>query len=241
MKTIISHFYNEEYLLPWWLNHHKKYFDRGIMIDYNSTDKSTEIIKAICPDWEIIATKNSHFDAGLIDREVEEIEKEVKGWRVVLNTTEFIVGHFKELSDAAEEKDILIPAYIMTDSKQTQFTHPDPNLDLVKQRQHGASFREHFNFKHARKMSNYFSAYPLGRHYNRYNTDSFRILWYGFSPMNDELLKRKLQIQNKMSDQEKQSGLGSHHLTNRESLIRQFQDWQTKSIDLSDEIEQFLL
>ena len=45
MKSIISHFYNEEYLLPWWLNHHKKYFDYGLMIDYNSPDISVEVIK----------------------------------------------------------------------------------------------------------------------------------------------------------------------------------------------------
>lgn len=47
--TVISHFYNEEYLLPWWLNHHKNIFDNGILINYGSTDKSVEIIKSICP------------------------------------------------------------------------------------------------------------------------------------------------------------------------------------------------
>ena len=45
--TIISHFYNEEYLLPFWLNHHKKYFTNAIMIDYDSTDNSVDIIKKI--------------------------------------------------------------------------------------------------------------------------------------------------------------------------------------------------
>ncbi len=53
-KTIISHFYNEEYLLPWWLEHHKKYFNHGIMINYASTDNSVSIIKQICPDWTAI-------------------------------------------------------------------------------------------------------------------------------------------------------------------------------------------
>jgi hypothetical protein len=48
MKTVISHFYNEEYMLPWWLKHHRQYFDHGILIDYGSTDKSLDIIKKIC-------------------------------------------------------------------------------------------------------------------------------------------------------------------------------------------------
>ena len=74
-KTIVSHFYNEEYLLPWWLSHHKNHFDYGIMIDYNSTDKSKEIIEEICPHWKIVKTKNEYFDSDIIDREVEEYEK----------------------------------------------------------------------------------------------------------------------------------------------------------------------
>ena len=53
-KTVVTHFFNEEYLLPWWLEHHKKYFDHGVMIDYNSTDSSVEIIKKICPTWTIV-------------------------------------------------------------------------------------------------------------------------------------------------------------------------------------------
>ena len=73
-KTIISHFYNEEYLLPFWLKHHSKMFDHGILIDYNSTDRSVDIIREICPTWEIIDSRNELFDAVLIDKEVEDIE-----------------------------------------------------------------------------------------------------------------------------------------------------------------------
>ena len=72
MRTVITHFYNEEYLLPWWLNHHKKYFDHGIMIDYGSTDKSVEIIKEICPNWEIHNTKYEYFYAPWIEHEILE-------------------------------------------------------------------------------------------------------------------------------------------------------------------------
>ena len=43
--TVISHFYNEEYLLPWWLAHHTKLFDHGILINKGSTDRSVEICK----------------------------------------------------------------------------------------------------------------------------------------------------------------------------------------------------
>ena len=44
-KTVLCHFYNEEWILPFWLKHHREIFDHGIMIDYNSTDRSVEIIR----------------------------------------------------------------------------------------------------------------------------------------------------------------------------------------------------
>jgi FkbM family methyltransferase len=40
MTTLIGHFRNEEYLLPWWLRHHVPMFDHGVLIDYSSTDAS---------------------------------------------------------------------------------------------------------------------------------------------------------------------------------------------------------
>ena len=41
-KIIFSHFYNEEFLLPFWLQHHKKIFDHGVLFDYDSSELSSE-------------------------------------------------------------------------------------------------------------------------------------------------------------------------------------------------------
>ncbi|PFY55127.1 hypothetical protein COL52_26315, partial [Bacillus toyonensis] len=84
--TLISHFYNEEYLLPWWLMHHTKLFDHGILINRGSTDRSVEICKLFAPHWEIRDSKVLEFDAVLVDQEVMNIEKEITGWKMVLNT-----------------------------------------------------------------------------------------------------------------------------------------------------------
>ncbi|MCA3390648.1 MAG: glycosyltransferase family 2 protein, partial [Roseomonas sp.] len=40
MRSVICHFFNEAYLLPWWLKHHVPIFDHGVMIDHGSTDGS---------------------------------------------------------------------------------------------------------------------------------------------------------------------------------------------------------
>jgi hypothetical protein len=58
-STVIIHIYNEEYLLPFWLNHHKNIFNHGIIID-----NSINICKEICP------TRNPDFGHLNVDLEV---------------------------------------------------------------------------------------------------------------------------------------------------------------------------
>ena len=60
--TCLTNVYNERYLLPFWLNHHKKLFDDIIIIDYNSTDNSIKICKNICPNAKIINSKNKYYE-----------------------------------------------------------------------------------------------------------------------------------------------------------------------------------
>lgn len=93
--TLISHIYNEEFLLPFWLEHHSKIFKNGIIIDYLSDDASVSIIKKLCPTWKVIQTINTidgnpNFDPGLVDEEVMEIEKNINNYKICLNTTEFL-------------------------------------------------------------------------------------------------------------------------------------------------------
>lgn len=91
MITLISHFWNEEFLLPFWIKHHLPMFDHVVLIDYDSTDRSAEIIRDLAPHWEIRQSRNKIFEANAVDQEVMDIESEFRGWKVCLNTTEFLV------------------------------------------------------------------------------------------------------------------------------------------------------
>jgi hypothetical protein len=92
MNTVITHFYNEEYLLPWWINHHKKIFDHGIMINYHSTDRSVEICKELCPpNWKIVNTVNDTIVPTLNDAEVKVYENNLDGFKMVLTIGEFLL------------------------------------------------------------------------------------------------------------------------------------------------------
>jgi hypothetical protein len=247
-KTIISHFYNEEYLLPWWLKHHKKYFDHGIMIDYHSTDNSREIIREICPKWDIITSRNPNFEAKSVDIEVMDIESWIKDWKIVLNTTEFLVSTEKDWFNNKvfeEHEQIKIPCHAMVDVEPNNQSL-DYNVPLHKQKDKGINVHvkpKFFSVRFARSMHKFKVEYSWGRHFSSYNTQPefvkkfddtttstiFNILWYGFSPYNEKLLKRKLQIQ-KVAPR---NGFGVQHFTTQEKLNDKYNELLIESGEIS--------
>lgn len=234
---VITHFYNEEYLLPYWLEHHKRIFDHGILIDYHSTDRSVEIIKEICPTWEVRTSVNHDFNAKNCDLEVMNIEKQLNEYRIVLNVTEFIIGDIGRLLEL-DHGQYLLPAYPMIDSLADEFTELEfPKESLVAQRMNGINFARDpafFSIRKARSFHKIQVSYATGRHFNKFNTEDAVILWYGYSPFNEHIINRKLQIQTRIPEQDKINLLGREHCIDREQLLLIFRELQQHAEPLTD-------
>jgi len=223
ITTLISHIFNEEYLLPFWLNHHKNMFDKICIVDYNSTDKSIEICKSICPDCKIIKTQNKCFDAVKVDAEIMYIENHINGIKIVLNVTEFLFcnNSVKDIFTAYNNPisfaiTSLTPYSINTYDNIANYDELIMNLlnnDVVY----------HKDREGARYLHNFSNGkYNAGRHHS-YNhsipTNEAHIIWLGFYPMNDKLLKRKLQIQRNIPQTDKDKGFGFQHLFTKDKLL----------------------
>lgn len=236
MKTVITHFYNEEYLLPAWLEHHKKMFDIGILIDYNSTDKSVEICKNICPDWQIFPSGNQYFGASECDYEVEFYEKQIPGWRIALTTTEFLVGDINKLSvDTPARMQWYIPCIRFTE------WNPDGSLDTTKplweQLKNGIDYRKDPMANQCRSYHNFNDIkYTTGRHYLPYNTEDCLIFHYAHCIVGKPMIDRRLQIQNKVSQSDKDRKLGSHHYIDNNGLtLEKLEQMQKTWLDVGSE------
>lgn len=215
------------------------------MINYGSTDRSVEIIKELCPTWRIIDTRNKFFGALEIDQEIHDIEKTIDGWRIVLNTTEFLLGNFSKLDTLI---DVKIPMVCLVDTKDNDGKLPDTTVPLTRQRSHGVNpfVGDNFNKKRARffhKTKNV--TYPTGRHYDSFDTHDFLIIRFDYAPWNAEILKRKMQIGAKQLPSDLTKGWGTHHQFNEKqhielrdellkisedmtTLIRSFEYWEHK-------------
>jgi len=245
-RVIIAHFWNEEFLLPWWLEHHKKYFDFGIMIDYASTDRSRDIVKEICPDWAIVDSADADFDAAGCDRQVMQYEKHIRGWRIALNVTEFLVGRVDELmNNRPEQQQYFIPSYKFYD------WNPDGHLDrsrpLWEQIHTAISYRTDFYARRARSLHNHSNVvYDIGRHWWECNCENPVIFHYANAISSPEMLARRLQIQKRIPIQDRMRNFGFHHTNHghpegltQESLKIQLEgDW-SKVTDCREDIIKF--
>jgi UDP-glucose 4-epimerase len=234
--TLLTNVFNEEYLLPFWLQHHKDMFDDIIIIDYHSTDKSVEICKQICPNCKIITTHNAYFDAVKIDEEFMELERSIEGIKVVLNTTEFlfiekpIAEYFTHLSGPISYAVNAISPYSKNNyypSNQYEFMSNLLLDDVVYHYERGT-----------RQIHTYPDGkYSVGRH-STYNPttkiDNMYIIWFGYYPFNDALLARKLQIQTNIPDSDIKRGFGFHHLFSKEKLLAINQNQSATGKSLKD-------
>lgn len=247
-RTVICHFYNEEWLLLFWLQHHSKLFDHGVMIDYHSTDRSREIIKEICPTWGILTTKNDFFDSALIDREVETIEKEILGWRICLNVTEFLYGNYSHLTDTTKSTRYFIGNYVFVDMPNQQPI--DNQQPLHTQRTWGYKDSSSTNelsrgSRPRRSLHNYPISYPKpgGRHYNEpASFDDLYIFYYGYAVLDENGIKRKTQIQGKMSSTEQKKLVADHpnKVTEKSFLDKIDKYIRPKAKDTTDKIQSII-
>jgi len=237
-KTLLCHIFNEEYMLPWFLNHHKQIFDHGIIIDYHSTDRSVEIIKEICPTWDIITSRNPNFQADNIDYEVMDIEKNIEGWRICLNVTEQLIGDYSILNDQPGQ--YLIPTIFFVDKDRNPVTH---DLPLYKQKKDGFMWHgDNFRDRRARSIHNVPVQYPVpGRHYEQFTTDKLVNFYYGWCPFDAPSIARKLQIQTQIPLIDRQRNWGFHHITNKETLEwRMETEFLPRTVDLSKEVDYYV-
>lgn len=224
--TVLSHFYNEEYLLPWWLKHHKKIFDHGVLINYSSTDKSVEIIKKYCPSWDIFDSKNLEFSHLAVNEEIMEYEKNIDGYKICLNTTEFLIDKdIRNEIDYSSNNCYPLKRVTMVDldiGKKVTYDKP-----LINQKIDGF-FGDNLINGEFRYIHNYEKGnYGIGRHdtfHDKKQQLNSLIFWYGFSPWNSEMKKRKTQIKYKIPPEDFITGAGHQHFWDEEVLDAKYKE-----------------
>ena len=253
MRTVICHFFNEEYLLPWWLKHHRGIFNHGIMINHGSTDRSIEIIRDLAPSWQLVNSTLTHFDPFLTDFEVMQYERHVPGWKIALNVTEFLMTTMplplieKKITEM-ELKGFSLSGFIMVDA--TPNTSYDKAIPLPLQCTHGIddnivldkTERINMGLPHKAYRNRFYHCdelgrYMPGRHQSYHPHSNVRlceamVFYFANAPWNDEMKRRKLQIRSKIKTDEISHDWGLNHLQSLDFYQEEFLKLQAHSMDL---------
>jgi nucleoside-diphosphate-sugar epimerase/2-polyprenyl-3-methyl-5-hydroxy-6-metoxy-1,4-benzoquinol methylase len=230
---LISHFFNEEFLLPYWIRHHAPMFDMAILIDYNSTDQSLEIIRREAPQtWKVVSSRNAQFEAALVDAEVADYEKMyLNAWKIALTTTEFLVhSNLREMLAKKDQHNqtaafrfrsftmsgndsIPLKRFTSLLKQRSQYTY-NP---LIKEEMFG-------NTLYSRFIHCYPSVkYQPGRHMILDTAWEWVpigfVAKYQLAPW-PEIINRKLQIRARVPVSEFHQNFGTHHNINLDQLKR---------------------
>jgi hypothetical protein len=244
VRTVITHFFNESYLLPWWLNHHLKLFDHGILIDHGSTDDSVDICRQLAPSWKVVPSKLAYFDAWLTDFEVMTHEFELPGWKVALNITEFLISNpgLREVEEfllTTDRRGIAASGMTMVDKNPTELPKTGQSLILQKpwavddNRFNRRWMRQLIGYPKAVLRNRFYHSYPTGmyhagRHSSfsidwKFRTPNIMILHFGYSPWNEYFLERKRQIATKIPEEDRIRGYGWQHFLSTRELQKSFE------------------
>jgi hypothetical protein len=253
MRTVICHFFNEEYMLPWWLKHHTGLFDYGILIDHGSTDNSANICRELAPDWRLVRSRLTHFDAYMTDFEVMQYEQELPGWKIALNVTEFLMTSVP--LEALEQQLVqqgrsgcAASGMLIVDDKPDVM--PDPAVPLPLQQHFGVDDNTvvEIEQRHALALPtlpqrnrfyhrNQVGMYQPGRHQSFHPDSRTRIMnlmvfHYGYAPWNERALQRKIQIATKLKPEDISRGWGAQHTRGLEQLQQDYLKIKAGAFDL---------
>jgi hypothetical protein len=236
--TVITHFYNEEYLLPWWLKFHREVFDDGILIDHGSTDRSREIIAELCPDWRVVDTKLEWFDPVANDLEVNQYEREAPGWKIALNITEFLCGDVRSAIRKAEKRGLRPYGVSLIDQERDHQIEPSPHMPIHKQRHWGIVNGGTIGSRRRLLHCYPFGTYHPGRHawVNEFeDTEELTVVHLFCSPMTDRFIARKLQIKDKIANPQVNNGNGWQHYLGPGQIMEMWKNQLPNAVFLPDQ------
>ena len=134
----------------------------------------------------------------------------LNGYKIVLNTTEFLVSSKPIRDYLVDETNKAYPLQSLIAFSRKDLQEPSTLRELFD----GIECVETINRKWRTVHSHYHGQYSLGRHeitLHPYEIPPVYILWLGMYPWNTRLLARGLQITEKIPDSDYENNISYHH------------------------------
>lgn len=162
-----------------------------------STDRSVEIIKEICPTWEIFDVKNT---LGVDISGIQHFEQKYDGWKMALNISEYlIIDDLQSYIKKLEQEGLIgvrSTGVILVDRPDNFSLHQFNQIDLITKKDYGyleqgkawsgniedISETTDFVFRSRLLHRNYHGRYHAGRHQTELDVEidpNLYVAWFG--------------------------------------------------------------
>jgi len=242
--TLFTEVLNGEPLLPFWLEHHRRLFDHGVIVYYPSKDNSLDIIRTICPDWDIVKpVKHHRYDCAGVDAEIMIQESKHTGWKMALNITEFAVTQDLNavVKSVKPKTRCILPqdVAVMVDTRETVNDDLHPDVPLLVQKHHGLFSRDYHLWKcrHSRQLHcGVHGNYDVGRHNSGIKPQArsplLYIAWFAWSPY-AAIRERKQAVKGQLSKIHLMTKRGWQHLVTPDEQDARFAKVSAMAYDLN--------
>ena len=180
------------------------------MIDFESTDRSRQVVQELAPHWQILTVPSEYFSAKATDDLVSKVESGIEGVKITLTVTEFFFGNPKDMQGDPE----FVQGIDLVRTPDTPF---DINKDFIDQLTTGVSEEVSMSYRPSfmgRALHVKPVRYSVGRHFKGFFGDKL-ILRVANCFVSNEMVERRLQIQTRIPSEEIESGFGIQHVFRR--------------------------
>jgi hypothetical protein len=165
-----------------------------------------------------------------------DIENTISGIKICLNVTEFLFS-LKPVQEYFKDGSLLSYSIKLISPYSPNLYYPENNHELIQN-----LFNEDIKFhndKYTRQLHNLKNGnYTTGRHTTKNHTITndaeLHIIWFGYHPLNELLLKRKLQIKTNIPRTDILKGYSSQHMYNMEDMLSVNTDKVNSGMRLKD-------
>jgi len=202
-----------------------------------------DIVRKICPDWEIRTTHNitpnnePYFHSACNDIEAMGIESQQTGYKIFMNTTEWLIANapLHEILDSTTKT-----VYRLKPITNTSDHIPGTTEEFMKNgfgshvhNSYRVGWRYIHNFKNGR--------YWTGRHYTDHPKEvqkdgapNMFMVWSSFYPWTEKIIERRLAIKNNIPEVERKAGRCFQHFWSREKMEEEYKKIHGESQPATD-------
>lgn len=234
MITVYTIAYNEELMLPHFINHYRALFPGCVIVVYDneSTDNTREIAADMYCEVRTFKTGNTLSDRTYLEIKNNCWRNAGTDWVLVCDVDEHLYITERELIFEESKGTTIVRAegFNMVSDDDNKIYRPTDILKGIRATSYDKLYL--FNKRYIADINYLYGCHranPKGK--IKYSSDAYQCRHYKYLNL-PYMIRRHAEFAKRMSDHNRQHGLGVHYLYSPQEITKEFNDARKKAITI---------